>query len=77
MANVKFSQLPQITSLSANTIIPVVDSGVNYITTFGNLQSTVVAAGYSNANVFAYLPTDPTIIAIEAAQASTDANVQK
>jgi len=41
MANVKFTDLPNLASITANTIIPVVDANVNYSVTTANLQSFV------------------------------------
>ena len=46
-ANVKFSQLPNLTSITANTIIPVVAAGTNYTVTTANLQ-TYVNGGAGN-----------------------------
>ena len=46
-ANVKFSQLPNLTSITANTIIPVVAAGTNYTVTTANLQ-TYVNGGTGN-----------------------------
>ena len=39
MANVKFSELPNLGNITANTIVPVVASGVNYTVTAANLQT--------------------------------------
>jgi hypothetical protein len=41
MSNIKFTQLPNLGNITAATIIPVVDSGVNYSVTTANLQSYV------------------------------------
>lgn len=41
MANVKFTDLPNLGNITANTIVPVVDSNVNYSVTAANLQSFV------------------------------------
>jgi hypothetical protein len=41
MANVKFTDLPNLASITASTIIPVVDANVNYSVTTANLQSYV------------------------------------
>ena len=41
MANVKFTDLPNLASITASTIIPVVDANVNYTVTTANLQSYV------------------------------------
>jgi hypothetical protein len=46
-ANVKFSQLPNLTTITANTIIPVVSGNVNYTVTSANLQ-TYVNGGSGN-----------------------------
>jgi hypothetical protein len=39
MANIKFSQLPNLGNITAGTIVPVVASGVNYSVTAANLQT--------------------------------------
>lgn len=39
MANVKFSELPNLGNITANTIVPVVAAGVNYTVTAANLQT--------------------------------------
>lgn len=41
MSNIKFTQLPNLGNVTATTIIPVVDSGVNYTVTGANLQAYV------------------------------------
>jgi hypothetical protein len=41
MSNVKFSQLPNLGNITANTIVPVVSVGTNYTVTAANLQSYV------------------------------------
>ena len=41
MANIKFSQLPNLGNISASTIVPVVDSSTNYTVTAANLQAYV------------------------------------
>jgi hypothetical protein len=41
MATIPFSQLPNLDTLTANTIIPVVSANVNYTVTTANLQSYV------------------------------------
>ena len=41
MSNVKFSQLPNLGNITANTIVPVVAAGTNYTVTAANLQSYV------------------------------------
>lgn len=41
MSNIKFTQLPNLGNVTAATIIPVVDSGVNYTVTGANLQAYV------------------------------------
>jgi len=41
MANVKFTDLPNLANITASTIIPVVDANVNYSVTTANLQSYV------------------------------------
>jgi len=41
MSNVKFSQLPNLGNITANTIVPVVSAGTNYTVTTANLQSYV------------------------------------
>lgn len=56
-ATVKFSQLPNLTTIQANTTIPVVDTGNNYTMSVGNLQTYFGVNPYGNANVAAYLPT--------------------
>lgn len=45
MANIKFTQLPNLGTITANTIVPVVSAGVNYTVTTANLQT------YVNANI--------------------------
>ena len=54
-ANVKFSQLPNLTSITANTIIPVVVAGTNYTVTTANLQTYVNggAGNISSGNITA------------------------
>jgi hypothetical protein len=53
MANVKFTDLPNLASITANTIIPVVDANVNYSVTTANLQSFVNnSAGNITGNYF-------------------------
>jgi hypothetical protein len=47
VATVKFSQLPNLTTIQANTTIPVVDGGINYTVTSANLQ-TFVNGGSGN-----------------------------
>jgi hypothetical protein len=39
MANIKFSELPNLGNITAGTIVPVVASGVNYSVTAANLQT--------------------------------------
>jgi archaellum component FlaF (FlaF/FlaG flagellin family) len=41
MSNVKFSQLPNLGNITANTIVPVVSANTNYTVTAANLQSYV------------------------------------
>jgi hypothetical protein len=41
MSNVKFSQLPNLGNITANTIVPVVAANTNYTVTAANLQSYV------------------------------------
>ena len=41
MPNIKFTQLPNLGNVTATTIVPVVDSGVNYQVTGANLQTFV------------------------------------
>jgi len=41
MANLKFSQLPNLTTPVANTIVPVVSGGVNYTSTMANITAFV------------------------------------
>jgi len=41
MSNIKFSQLPNLGNITANTIVPVVSAGTNYTVTTANLQSYV------------------------------------
>jgi len=41
MSNVKFSQLPDLGTITANTIVPVVAANVNYTVTAANLQTYV------------------------------------
>lgn len=41
MANIKFSQLPNLGNISPSTIVPVVDSLTNYTVTAANLQAYV------------------------------------
>ena len=43
MSNIKFTQLPNLGAPTATTIIPVVDSGVNYTVTGANLQTYVTS----------------------------------
>lgn len=47
MANIKFSQLPNLGNITAATIVPVVASGINYSVTAANLQ-TYVNGGNGN-----------------------------
>ena len=49
MANVKFTDLPNLGNITANTIVPVVDSNVNYTVTATQLQ-TFVNTGNITAN---------------------------
>jgi hypothetical protein len=41
MSNIKFSQLPNLGNITANTIVPVVSANTNYTVTAANLQSYV------------------------------------
>jgi hypothetical protein len=41
MSNIKFSQLPDLANITANTIVPVVSANVNYTVTAANLQTFV------------------------------------
>jgi hypothetical protein len=41
MSNIKFSELPNLGTITANTIVPVVSAGTNYTITAANLQSYV------------------------------------
>jgi len=53
MANVKFTDLPNLANITASTIIPVVDANVNYSVTTANLQSFVNnSAGNVTGNYF-------------------------
>ena len=56
-ATIKFSQLPNLTTIQANTTIPVVDTGNNYTMSVGNLQTYFNFNPYGDANVAAFLPT--------------------
>lgn len=53
MSNVKFTQLPNLANVQPNTIIPVVDNGVNYTVTANTLAAfagaTGAGAGYTGA----------------------------
>ena len=54
MSNIKFSQLPNLANVQPNTIIPVVDNGVNYTVTATELAdfvggATGVGPGYTGA----------------------------
>jgi len=53
MANIKFTDLPNLGNITANTIVPVVDGNVNYSVTAANLQSYVNSTtGNVTANYF-------------------------
>jgi hypothetical protein len=41
MSNIKFSQLPNLGAITANTVVPVVAASTNYTITAANLQSYV------------------------------------
>ena len=41
MANIKFTDLPDLGNITANTIVPVVDANVNFTVTVANLQNYV------------------------------------
>jgi hypothetical protein len=53
MANIKFTDLPNLGNITANTIVPVVDANVNYSVTAANLQGYVNSTtGNVTANFF-------------------------
>jgi hypothetical protein len=53
MANIKFTDLPNLGNITANTIVPVVDANVNYTVTAANLQGYVNSTtGNVTANYF-------------------------
>lgn len=53
MANIKFTDLPNLGNITANTIVPVVEANVNYTVTAANLQSYVTSTvGNVTANYF-------------------------
>jgi len=52
-SNIKFSQLPNLGTITANTTVPVVAAGTNYTITAANLQSYVNSStGNVTANYF-------------------------
>ena len=53
MANIKFTQLPNLGNITAATIVPVVDSGVNYTITAANLQNYINGSNISAVNISA------------------------
>ena len=76
MSNIKFSQLPNLGTITANTIVPVVAANTNYTVTAANLQSYVNSStGNITGNYFIGNGSQLTGIAASYGNANVVANL--